>query len=482
MNVTLTWAALTWLSVDSDSDSASSLPTQRVSEKPLGSSASPSACGDPSGPRAAACCCGSHCSLVSLEWEAFPVPSCWGHGSSHQGHSQGQELLTPALQNLSSPPRSWSQQSFHHFLPLSAFSSLSASCVPLPFSWHQLLTGANLWVCLAQKPLRQQFSRQSPLESMLNTDPWAHSQGSDSSGLGWNLRICISSKVPGDAQESGPHCNTIIPNGENKIPSFPSLQKCRHREGVRYGKLQDCWNTNISIHFHAIHHLLLNDKIILTKTWFRCRFLATLLFGEKGQGEFHYISYPRWPQACPRPQLLLGLELGTPVVGLPAPIPHQTVFWKLLPPAHKLRQWFFFLLPGLVIEKPGIICRMHLQVKCLSDLREARERGSWLWWTVSEKQPPGAFHPLASSSAGTRNPAYRTTARRPSCSRPHSICGGGCPWKGLVSPVKAEAAPWASSRSDGGEARAALPRQSHTLAECCSAQAAFLSVPVSSFV
>ena len=65
-------------------------------------------------------------------------------------------------------------------------------------------------------------------------------QGSDSSGLGWNLRICISSKVPGDAQESGPHCNSIVPNGENKIPSFPSLQKCRHREGVRYGKLQDC--------------------------------------------------------------------------------------------------------------------------------------------------------------------------------------------------------------------------------------------------
>lgn len=79
---------------------------------------------------------------------------------------------------------------------------------------------------------------------------------------------------------------------------------------------------------------------------------------------------------------------------------------------------------------------MHLQVKCLSDLREARERAAGRGG-LSEKQPAGAFRPLASSSAGTRNPAYSTAA----CSRPHSTGGGGCPRKGLVSPVKAEAAP-----------------------------------------
>lgn len=189
--------------------------------------------------------------LVSLEWEAFPVPSCWGHGPSHQGHSQGQELLTPALQELSSPPRSWPQQSSPFSPSLCLLLPLSFVC-PSPF----LLTSVARWsklVSLAQKPLRQQISRQSPLESMLNMDPWAHSQGSGSSGLGWNLRICIASKVPGDAQESGPHCNSIIPNGGNKIPSFPSLQKCRHREGVRYGKLQDCWNTNKYFHSFPCH-------------------------------------------------------------------------------------------------------------------------------------------------------------------------------------------------------------------------------------
>lgn len=49
---------------------------------------------------------------------------------------------------------------------------------------------------------------------------------------------------------------------------------------------------NISINYHAIHHLLLSDKVILTKKRFRCRFFRTHLFGEEDPGELHCIFYP----------------------------------------------------------------------------------------------------------------------------------------------------------------------------------------------
>lgn len=78
--------------------------------------------------------------------------------------------------------------------------------------------------------------------------------------------MCISNKVPGDAHEAGPHCESTTAGGGNKMPGSPT-----EMAGIWEGEGNENYRTveaqvSISVDCHAIHHLMLNDKIILTKT------------------------------------------------------------------------------------------------------------------------------------------------------------------------------------------------------------------------
>ena len=129
-------------------------------------------------------------------------------------------------------------------------------CLYLPFGILYLssflLTSLARWSALLQSSLKQKFSHPSPPEGLLNTDPWAHSQGSDSSGLGWGLRMCISNKVQGDAHVAGLPCEKTTPRGGDKIPG--SLYG-HGREGEGEGKENYRMvevQINISVSYHAV--------------------------------------------------------------------------------------------------------------------------------------------------------------------------------------------------------------------------------------
>lgn len=66
--------------------------------------------------------------------------------------------------------------------------------------------------------------------------------------------MCISNEIPGDTCAAGPCCENTAPRGGNKILGCPSGDRKIEAE------------ITISINCYAIYHLMLNDKIILTKT------------------------------------------------------------------------------------------------------------------------------------------------------------------------------------------------------------------------
>lgn len=108
-------------------------------------------------------------------------------------------------------------------------------------------------------------------------------------------------------------------------------------------------------------------------------------------------------------------------------------------PILKLRQWFFFPLPCLVIEEPGIICRIDLQVKCPS-AGTRPGRGVARCSELCQTSGPGELAALWPALCWEQKSSI--LACWASSCLSHSTQSQNCPWKGYGQSCNAKACPW----------------------------------------
>lgn len=100
--------------------------------------------------------------------------------------------------------------------------------------------------------------------------------GSDSVSLGWGLKICTSSKFPGDACAAGPRVHSLrtTVRVHALVQAFPFLKPILRWGAEERGSRQGSYNL-----FHAVHSKEKRNKIVSLKvqsSWFAHKFLQSI--------------------------------------------------------------------------------------------------------------------------------------------------------------------------------------------------------------